>query len=38
VAGVHELEIEARPSSSRRTVAVDDIVMLRSTLNGPAGS
>jgi hypothetical protein len=38
VAGVHELEIEARPSGGRRTVAVDDLVTLRSALNGPAGS
>jgi Alginate lyase len=38
VAGVHELEIEARPSSGRRTVAVDDIVTLRSTLIAPPGS
>ena len=38
VAGVHELEIEAQPSGGRRTVAVDDLVMLQSTLSGPAGS
>ena len=38
VAGVHEVEIEALPSSGRRTVAIDDFVTWRSTLNGPAGS
>ena len=38
VAGVHALEIEARPSSGRRTVAVDDIVTLTSTLIAPQGS
>ena len=37
-AGEHEVEIEARPSSGRRTVAVDDIVTLTSTLIAPQGS
>ena len=37
-AAVHELVIEARSSSGRRTVAVDDIVTLTSTLIAPQGS
>jgi hypothetical protein len=37
-AAVHEVEIEARPSSGRRTVAVDDIVTLTSTFIAPQGS
>ncbi len=37
-AAVHEVEIEARPSSGRRTVAVDDIVTLTSTIIVPPGS
>lgn len=38
VAAAHEIVIEARPSSGRRTVAIDDIVTLTSTLSGPQGS
>jgi hypothetical protein len=34
-AAVHEVEIEARPSSGRRTVAVDDIVILSSSVSAP---
>ena len=34
-AAVHEVEIEARPSSGRRTVAVDDIVVLSSAVSAP---
>jgi Alginate lyase len=37
-ASVHELVIEARPSSGRRTVAIDDIVTLTSTFIAPQGS
>ena len=37
-AAVHVVEIEARPSSGRRTVAIDDIVTLTSTLIAPPGS
>lgn len=37
-AAEHLVEIEARPSSGRRTVAVDDIFTLTSTLIAPQGS
>ena len=37
-AAVHEIRIEARPSNGRRTVAVDDIVTLTSTVSGAPGS
>ncbi len=37
-AAEHVVEIEARPSSGRRTVAIDDFVTLTSTLIAPPGS
>jgi hypothetical protein len=37
-AAVHEITIEAEPIGGRRTVAVDDIVTLGSTVNALAGS
>lgn len=38
IAGPHEIRIEAQPAGGRRTVAVDDIVTLRSTVSAQPGS
>lgn len=38
VAGVHEVRITAGAIGSSRTVAIDDIVTLRSTVSAPTGS
>lgn len=36
--GPHEIRIEAQPANGRRTVAVDDLTTLRSTVNARPGS